>query len=216
MTGTIRHHWAGLLLLLTVVTMARGQETSDSPVGIRSDERGAIARNLVLPGWGFVHLGRTDLARSALVREASLIIGYTVLASAANWYQESLRSYGAEHAGAQFKERPGIYYFRMARYASMDAFNQEMLRQRNLDDVYPLGLGWEWKWDDARKMTTFEQLRVNALNSAKGARFVIGGLIVNRVAAAVQVLFVTRREPPVQAFLIPLGSGLQLQLHLNL
>lgn len=216
MTGIIRRASAGLLLLLGLTTLAQGQEAGDLPAGIRQDERGAIARNLVLPGWGFMSLDRTDLARSALIREASLIIGYTVLASASNWYRQDMRSYGAEHAGAQYRERDSIYYFRMARYPSLEAYNQAMLRQRNINDVYPQGKGWEWSWDDEARMDTFEQLRVNSLNAAKGARFAIGGLIVNRVAAAVQVLFVTRREPPVQAFLVPMGNGLQLQLHLNL
>ena len=206
--------WATLALALFLPVASSSQSGPAQPLPDGLTRRGAAIRSLVLPGWGHAYLNRADLARPILIREASLWLGLALLGRAAAWYAQDYRGLAVLHAGADFRERPEAYYFRLAQYDSMDEYNQEQLRRRNLSAVYPEGLGWEWRWDDPANRQRFNELRRQSLTFTKSARFAVGGLILNRAAAAVQVLFLTRSSAGLSWRLLPWPSGNGISLEL--
>ena len=205
---------AGLALTLCLPVAAPAQSGPAQPAPDSHTRRGAVLRSLVLPGWGQAYLKRADLARPILIREASLWLGLDLLGRFAAWYAQDYRGLAAVHAGADFRQRDEDYYFRLAQFDSMEEYNQEQLRRRNLSEVYPDGLGWDWEWDKPAHRERFNDLRLNSLLLAKGARFVAGGLILNRAAAAVQILFLTPSSGDLSWRLLPWLSGTGVSLEL--
>ena len=149
------------------------------------------------------------------IREAGLWLGIAVLNSAAGWYEEDFRSYAALHAGAEYRRKPDIYYFRLAHSDSMEDYNQVRLRIRDYAALYPEGSGWEWSWDSSESRQQFNRLRLRSLWAGKGGRFVAGLLILHRAIAVVQVLYLTRTADHLSSSVVPLPGGgvFQLSVH---
>ncbi len=207
---------AALALALCLPLAAAAQSGPAQPAPDGPTRRGAVLRSLLLPGWGHAYLQRADLARPVLIRETALWLAFDLLGRSAAWYAQDYRGLAAIHAGADFRQRPAAYYYHMAQFDSMEEYNQEQLRRRNLAEVYPDGLGWEWNWDDPANRERFNDLRLSSLTLDKGARFVAGGLILNRAAAVVQILFLTPSSGDLSWRLVPWPSGTGISLELAL
>ncbi len=173
-------------------------------------EGGALLRSLIMPGWGQHVLGDHRAARKLALVETGLWLSYAVTRGAAGWYQQDYRAFAALHAGIDYSLEPDkfyIFYYRLGRYDSIYEYNQVQLRQRSISDIYRLGEGNNWQWDDPASRERYNDLRRASLMAAKGASFILGGMVVNRAVAAIHVLFLSRLEVAVSARWTPLPGG---------
>lgn len=196
--------------VLTCVLVLGGLEFLPAQAVDPAAKKSALVRSLILPGWGQHYLGAPLAARRLAVTEAGLWLGFILLRESSQGRRQDYRAYAAVHAGvdAISKSRPDIYYFNLGDYDSITAYNQERQRRRELDDVYTLGVGNDWQWDDpANRTRRYRDLRQTSLSLAKAATFTLGGMIVNRSLAALHILFLSRSSTPATAQLMPLPSG---------
>lgn len=168
---------------------------------------GALLRSLIMPGWGQHVLGDHRAARKLVLVETGLWLSYAVTRGAAGWYQQDYRAFAALHAGVAYPLKPDIYYYRLGQYDSIYEYNQVQLRQRYIGDIYRLGEGNDWQWDDPASRERYNDLRRASLLAAKGARFLVGGMIINRAVAAIHVLFLSRIGVVASARWTPLPGG---------
>lgn len=199
----------GRAWVLTWALVLSGLEFLPAQAVDPAAKQSALARSIILPGWGQHYLGAPLAARRLAVTEAGLWLGFILLREGSQWHQQDYRAYAAVHAGvdASSKSRSDIYYFNLGYYDSITAYNQDQLRRRELDDVYTLGVGNDWQWDDSANRARYRDLRRTSLNFAKAATFTLGGMIVNRSLAALHILFLSRSSTQATAQLTPLPSG---------
>ena len=195
--------------MLTLALVISGLEFLPAQSVDPAAKKAALVRSLILPGWGQHYLGAHRAARRLAVTEVGLWLGFIVFREGAQSYQQDYRAYAAVHAGvdALTKSRPDIYYFNLGHYDSITAYNQDQLRRRELDDVYTIGVGKDWQWDDPTNRTQYRDLRRTSLKLAKVATFTLGGMIVNRSLAALHILFLSRSRGPAEAQFTPLPYG---------
>ena len=177
-------------------------------------EGGALLRSLIMPGWGQHVLGDHRAARKLALVETGLWLSYAVTRGAAGWYQQDYRAFAAFHAGAAYRLKPDIYYYRLGRYDSIYEYNQVQLRQRNIAGIYPLGERYDWQWDNSFSRERYNDLRRASLLAAKGASFLVGGMIINRAVAAIHVLFLSRIGVTASARWTPLPGGGSISVEL--
>ncbi len=199
----------GRAWVLTLILALGGLEFLSAQAVDPAAKKQALVRSIILPGWGQHYLGAPVAARRLAVAEAGLWLGFILLRESSQWHLQDYRAYAAVHAGvdAGSKSRPEIYYFNLGHYDSITAYNQDQLRRRELDDVYTLGVGNDWQWDDTANRTRYRDLRRTSLSLAKAATFTLGGMVVNRSLAALHILFLSRSSTPAEAQLTPLPSG---------
>ncbi|MCK4578492.1 MAG: hypothetical protein KAU50_06860 [Candidatus Marinimicrobia bacterium] len=178
-------------------------------------EKAALVRSLILPGWGQQHLGATRAARKFLLTEGLLWLSHFTFKTGAGTYEQDYQAYAAEHAGVAMVDRPAIYYYHVGAYNSLDDYNAEQLRQRNIGDVYDVGENLEWQWDSGANREEYVDLRRTSLQLGKAATFATGGLIFNRAVAAINVLFLSRRGISAASIVAPNSSGARLILSFN-
>ncbi|UCH62428.1 MAG: hypothetical protein JSU77_11585 [Fidelibacterota bacterium] len=181
-----------------------------------SAEKGALIRSLIMPGWGQYALGDHKVARRMVLIETGLWLSYALTRGATGWYQQDYRAFAALHADVAYPLKSDAYYYRLGRYDSITEYNQVQLRQRNISDVYRLGEGYDWQWDDAVSRERYKNLHRASLIAAKGASFILGGMIVNRAVAVIHVLFLSRMGTAATASWTPLPGGGRLRIHLLL
>lgn len=206
-----RHRLLIPLIVLSCVSLLPAQD-SEKPV--TKVEKAALIRSLIMPGWGQYLLGDSNTARKFILAEAGLWLGYFTAREAANWFEQDYRAFATLHAGASNQREPDIYYYRLGQYDSIYEFNETQLRQRSISDVYELGVGKDWQWNSIANRERYNELRKASLLAAKGASFILGGMIVNRAASAIHVLFLTRTEVETSAYWTPLQGGGSISIDL--
>jgi hypothetical protein len=153
-----------------------------------------LIRSLILPGWGQLVLGEETSARRFIAAEASLWLSYLLTHGFKGQYEQDYRAYAAQHAGVGYNLKPDIYYFRIGEFDSISEYNQVQMRQRNLDDVYALGTDLDWEWDQRDSREHYVDLRRTSLRLEKAEKFSVGGMVINRALAAINILFLSRRD----------------------
>ena len=189
--------WPGtatVLLVLTAPGWLAGQAAGQQEVAARGNQRepGALWRTLLLPGWGQHQLGDQIAARRFLLAEAGLWLSWYSGRRISEWYAQDYRAYAAEHAGALIRDRRESFFRNLAFYDNVEEYNSAQLRNRNWSATYPVGKGLGWTWDSSDNRRQYRSLRRTSLGAAKAARFAIGGMLVNRALAAIQLKFITR------------------------
>ncbi len=201
-----RGRLAAVILVLSTITPVTAQLLND-PV-----RRGAVWRSLVLPGWGQSALGANRQARRFLIAEAGLWLSYMTADMGARIHQKDYRAYATLHAGVSNRLRPDIYYFRLGAYDNIFEYNQAQLRRRNVGALYLIGGDGDWDWDSTANREQYRGLRRTSLGLSKVASFAISGMVLNRVLAAINVLFLTRTAPEASWKPLPGTGGGELRL----
>ena len=179
-----------------------------------SDEKGALIRSLIMPGWGQYVLGDHKAARKMVLAETGLWLSYAITRGAAGWYQQDFRAFAALHAGVAYPLKPDIYYYRLGRFDSISEYNQVQLRERNISDIYRLDGEYYWQWDNPANRERYSDLRRASLIATKGASFILGSMAVNRAVAAIHVLFLSRPGAAAAASWTPLPGGGRVNVYL--
>ncbi len=195
------------LLALSATQALSAQQQSDSA------RKGAVLRSLVLPGWGQRTLGADRWARRFVVAEAGLWLS---MAAANKWAavnRDDYRSYAAQYAGVANRSRPDIYYFRLGAWDNMGEYNQDQLRRRNIAAVYVTGSDADWDWEGLAHRQRYRELRRSSLRWDQATTIALSGLVVNRVLAAINILFLTRTMPEAAVVPLPAAAGGLLSLN---
>lgn len=197
------------LLVLSAIQGLGAQQQSDS------GRKGAVLRSLVLPGWGQRTLRSDRWASRFMVAEAGLWLS---IASAGKWAEvnrDGYRSYAAQYAGVSNRSRPDIYYFRLGAWDNMEEYNQDQLRRRNIAAIYITGGDAEWDWETTAHRERYRELRNSSLRWDQAATIAVSGLIVNRVLAAINILYLTRAIPEAAVVPLPAAAGGLIKLSWN-
>ena len=80
--------------------------------------------------------------------------------------------------------------------------NVVLLNEDNFEDVYDADSGYYWHWDTTDNRNKFNDMRESSLIAQKFAEFSIAGLIINRIASIIDVLYLEKQKSNVDAWII--------------
>ena len=85
-------------------------------------------------------------------------------------------------------------------------------------DKYKGGEGLEWQWDNKANRIKFDKMRINSGIYRKYAKFAVGGLVLHRLISLFDVIYLARKNLPLEfdAKINADSRSLQLQFSLNL
>ena len=169
--------------------------------------KGELMRSLVFPGWGELKMEETKRAKIFMATDLSIIATYLLGKSFNRWYIDKYLAYGTLYADADMNGKEYAYIVNMSNYDSMDDYNHSMMIQHNanaFDDIYT-DQEYNWQWDSTADRNKFNDLRENSLIAEKIAEFAVAGLIINRVASAIDILYLknSKSNLGMSAFVVP-------------
>ena len=169
--------------------------------------KGELMRSLVFPGWGELKMEESKRAKMFMATDLSIIATYLLGKSFNRWYIDKYLAYGTLYADADMNGKDYAYIVNMSNYDSMDSYNHSMMIQHNanaFDDIYT-DQEYNWEWDSVADRNKFNDLRENSLIAEKIAEFAVAGLILNRVASAIDILYLknSKSNLGLNAFVIP-------------
>ncbi len=145
-----------------------------------------ILYSLLLPGMGELYADGYSSGKYFTIADGVLwgtFIGMNVYA---NWQEENYKSYAASNAGVNNEGKDAAYYATISGYLNIDDFNNEKALERNFDEMYNEEI-YFWKWETTDERKTFRSLWTSSEQTTNDIRFVVGALLLNRVASAINV-----------------------------
>lgn len=163
-----------------------------------------LLRSLLIPGWGEYKL---DKPNRAVVFNTVEVLGwvnyYFWLSSGKAGYKD-MQAYAVRHAGINPTGKDDYYYVDIGNYDDIYAYNEQKLRNRQVDLLYPVTPDYYWAWDSAQNRQRFDRLRIRSAAHRQYATFALIGLAVNRIVSMLDIMVLTRNH--VQQSSVKLGS----------
>ena len=174
-----------LIILLICAGLCNGQVKEER-------ELDPVIKSILLPGWGQKALGRKKRARVYNYFESGLILTIVGSSTFSNITIKNYIAFASEHAAISSSEKNHKYWVDIGNYDSITDYNDEHLRNREMDDLYPDDKKWSWDWDTDANRKAFEKKRINSDQLKLAATFGIGALMVNHIVSAIDVLYLKR------------------------
>ena len=191
-------------LLLALVIGA--QPSVEAPAPKPSPRGRAILASMALPGTGQMMLGSAKRGEALLWLDGAL----WALWSGFSWYgsarEHDARLFAGAEAGADLTVRESRYFKALEGYDNADQYNEDV--RADARDIFPddpqrqhdyyLSQGyfgseaWNWSSDSAR--FDYWRTRKSGRTAALNAQFVVGALLLNRLASFVDCAFFAGRD----------------------
>jgi hypothetical protein len=145
----------------------------------------SVVYSLVLPGMGELYAGGFDNGKYFLMAESGLWLTFASFELYGNWLQNDARRFAAAHASASIDGKDDQFFVNVSNFSSVYDYNEKKLRDRNIADIYDPNGSYFWQWDNDQSRLRFRDLRVKSDNVFNNVRFVVGAIIVNHIASAI-------------------------------
>ena len=175
-------------------------------------------QSLGLPGWGEQSLGESKRAQGFFIRETALWLIFLGGEKAADWYESDYRAFAGLHADVSMAGKNYLFAVNLGHYDSFEEYNDLKERKRLVADKYKGGEGLEWQWDNKANRIKFDKMRINSGIYRKYAKFAVGGLVLHRLISFFDVIYLERKNLPLEfdAQINADSRSLQLKFSLNL
>jgi hypothetical protein len=163
------------------------QESYSDINSFQSDEKSVglgIVYSLLLPGMGGFTL---ILGTGKYFTIADGILWGTLIGMSAysGWQEDNYKTYAASTADVINDDaKDEDFYANIGDYTSVYSYNDQKALERNYDEMYDEQVYfWEWNTTDERR--TYRDMWNSSETASNNMRFVVGGLILNRIISAI-------------------------------
>jgi hypothetical protein len=145
----------------------------------------AAVYSLLLPGMGELYAGGFGSGRYFLIAEGVLWLTYTGFEVHGNALRDDARAYAAARAGVTVSGKDDQYFVDIGNFLDINEYNDKKLRDREPSKVYNPAAGFSWRWDSDASRAVYRDQRVASDNMYNNRKFVVGAVIINHVASAI-------------------------------
>ena len=159
-----------------------------------ANERTALLKSLIMPGWGHFGLSEADAIRGRIHMgtDLSMIAAYAGLGVRASSLTDDYLTLAELRAGVPMSNRDRTFLLAMGNFNSLEAYNDYQLRSRNwnqlIEDI-PENR-WQWTTDDDRRR--FRDIRERADQTNNQLPAILGFMVMNRVLSGISAFNRTR------------------------
>lgn len=143
-----------------------------------------IVYSLLLPGMGELYADAYDVGKYFTIADGVLWGTFIGMEVYSNWQQNNYQTYAASNAGVNNSGKDDDYYSTIANYTSVFSYNEEKALERNYDEMLDPETDF-WKWNTTSERQTYRDMWTSSEQTSNDIQFVVGGLILNRVASAI-------------------------------
>lgn len=160
--------------------------------GQSSNGLSPVVKSFLLPGWGEYSLDKPERGRFFTLSETVLWTSFAGALIVSHNYSDLFQAYAADFAGVETKDKDRQFWVDVGNYESMNAHNEEHLRFREFDALYPSEDEWSWEWSSNSKRKQYRNYRVSSDTWALGAKFIAGSVVINHIVSAIDALYLQR------------------------
>jgi len=143
-----------------------------------------IVYSLLLPGMGELYADAYSIGKYFTIADGILWGTFIGMEVYSNWQENNYQTYAAANADVDNNNKDADYYSTIGNYTSVFSYNEEKALERNYDEMLDPETDF-WKWNTTDERQTYRDMWTSSEQTSNDIRFVIGGLILNRVASAI-------------------------------
>jgi len=143
-----------------------------------------ILYSLLLPGMGELYADSYGTGKYFTIADGILWGTLIGMSAYSNWQEDSYKSYAATRAGVINENKDEDYYANIGDYTSVYSYNDQKALERNFDEMYDEETSF-WKWSSTEERRSYRDMWNSSETASNNIRFVVGGLILNRVISAI-------------------------------
>ena len=151
-----------------------------------------VIKSVIIPGWGQKSLDYPYRAKIFNYLESGIILTIIGTSTYSNILKKNYISFASEHARLSSSGKDHKYWVDIGNYDSINDYNNEHLRNRDINDLYPVNNRWSWNWDSEANRKAFEDKRITSDQMQLFATFGFGALVLNHAISAIDVLYLKR------------------------
>ena len=151
-----------------------------------------VIQSALVPGWGQKSLQYPDRSRLFTYVETGLLISILGSTTYANILKKNYIAFAVEHAAISSAGKNHKYWVDIGNFKTIEDYNDEHLRNREMDDIYDANLRWSWDWDEDSNRNAFEQKRILSDQMKQVATFGAGAIVLNHMVSAIDALYLMR------------------------
>jgi hypothetical protein len=162
----------------------KNQVTDDNPA--KKNTGLAIIYSLLLPGMGELYAESYSSGKYFTIAEGALWGVYIGMNTYGSWQKDRYKSFAASNGGVNTEGKNNDYFSNISIYENIDAYNNAKALEGNFAEMYDTRqYYWSWSVNDRKR---FRSLWVSSEGAFNNLRFVVGALILNRVASAINAV----------------------------
>lgn len=146
----------------------------------------AIIYSLLLPGMGELYAESYESGKYFTIAEGALWGTYIGINTYGNWQKERYKSFAAANAGVNLEGKDDDYFATISEYLSIEQYNNEKALERSFADMLNENK-YYWKWTSEDRKS-YRSMWVSSEQAFNNLRFVVGALIINRIASAINAV----------------------------
>ena len=151
-----------------------------------------VIQSALVPGWGQKSLQYPDRSRLFTYVETGLLISILGSTTYAHILKKNYIAFAVEHAAISSARKNHKYWVDIGNFKTIEDYNDEHLRNREMDDIYDANLRWSWDWDEDSNRNAFEQKRILSDQMKQAATFGAGAIVLNHMVSAIDALYLMR------------------------
>jgi hypothetical protein len=143
----------------------------------------AITYSLLLPGMGELYAGNYNTGKYFTIAEGIFWGSYIGINQYSNWEKQRYHSFAASNGGVNVAGKSDDYFANIGIYTDINEYNDLKSQGGEFDKMYDPKLDyWKWTGNDRK---TYRAMWTAGEQSHNNLRFVVGALLLNRVASAI-------------------------------
>ncbi|MEA3499786.1 MAG: hypothetical protein U9R41_02015 [Candidatus Marinimicrobia bacterium] len=158
-----------------------------------------ILKSIVLPGWGELSYNKTR-SKMFLVSELTMWVSLFTFNKYNDIQDQDMRNYAEIHSGAEEFSTESQYWVDLGNYFSYQDHKSEMLEMRTPEKIYDVK--YEWDWDTHTNANKYRDMRIDRDQSLLRAKFAAGGLVLNRIISAIDVIYLSNKQNHINSSLL--------------
>ncbi len=147
----------------------------------------AILYSFLLPGMGELYADSYSSGKYFTIAEGSLWGIFFGMNTYGNWLKDSYTSYASSAGMVNPQNKNADYYATIGDYMNIDEYNNAMALQQNFDKMLDPSK-YNWKWQTIGDRKNYRNMWVSSEQAHNNLRFVVGALILNRIASAINAV----------------------------
>lgn len=146
----------------------------------------AVIYSILLPGMGELYANSYSSGKYFTIAEGALWLTFIGFNNYGNWERERYKAFAASNAGVNLNGKNDKYFANISVYRNIYDYNYQQKLNGNFSETYDVNkYYWSWTEQDRR---TFRNMWTSSESAFNDVRFVVGGLILNRLLSVINAV----------------------------
>ena len=178
----------------TMSALTHLENDNDQEISAKNVSSKNVLLSLIFPGLGEWVAGEKGRAKIFIGVELGLWASFFGSREYAKVLERDYFTYAAVHAGVDSRDKDKQYWIDIGNADDIYEFNERRIVQRNLEAVYPETGEYYWQWDSESNRIEYSELRDKQDSWKKVGTFIIGGMVLNRIVSAIDIVRLIRKS----------------------